>query len=159
MSEETVYNDLMEITKKVFSEMIFLNVEANREGDRLTKAQNTLTGMVGFGGTITGLVAFHCSKETGAEVAAKMLYADISTVSQDDIRDAIGEITNMITGGYKAKYAETHHNGELVLEQTVPTVISGNNFETYVLGDATKHSMLFHFKEHEFLLELWLRKN
>ena len=159
MSSDEIYSDLLGVTEKVFAEMIFTKVKGHRMEEGKNHTQDNLTGMVGFGGSITGLVSVQCTDNGAAAIAAKMLYTDEASLSQEDIRDAIGEITNMIAGGYKAIYAEKNHNGELVLEQTVPTVISGKDFETYVLGDAHRYSTIINFEGYHFMVELWIRGN
>jgi chemotaxis protein CheX len=158
MGEKEIYADLLSATEKIFAEMVFTQVKGQRT-EQITTQDQDLSAMVGFAGTITGLVSVQCSNKTAAAIAAKMLFTNTSTLTDDDIRDAIGEIANMVAGGYKAKYVERIDNGELVLEQSVPTVIKGEQFETYVLGDATRHAAMFNFEEHDILIELWIRGN
>lgn len=158
MTDEEIYSDLLSSVEKIFAEMVFTQIKGQKT-DIKSPHNLELTAMVGFAGIITGLVAVQCSSGTPAAIASKMLFTDESTLCDDDVRDALGEIANMVAGGYKAKYVARMGNGDLVLEQSLPTIIKGEDFETYVLGEAVRYAAIFNFDNHEFLIELWMRKN
>jgi chemotaxis protein CheX len=63
-----------------------------------------LTAFIGLAGEWTGGVAVHCSAELARTLAARMLMTDdLASLSEDDVRDAMGEICNMVTGGLKTR--------------------------------------------------------
>lgn len=63
-----------------------------------------LTAFIGITGEWTGGVAVHCSAELARVIAARMLMTDdLSSLSEDDVRDAMGEVCNMVAGGLKTR--------------------------------------------------------
>ncbi len=86
------------------------------------------TAMVGLTGSLCGILTICCSGKTAGAVARAMLGA--AAQSQEEVRDALGEICNMVTGNFKNKLAGTDDRCKL----SVPTVVSGGHY--------TVHSML-----------------
>ena len=90
-----------------------------------------ITSMVGFGGQWCGVLSVRCSRETAVRMAAKMLGVALANDSQD-VQDAFGELCNMIAGNFKNKIAGM--SASCVL--SVPTVVSGDDYSVYSLGDS-----------------------
>ncbi len=61
----------------------------------------TLTSCVQITGDWEGAVTVRCSTSLAEKLAAAMFAMEISEVSEDEIRDAIGEIANMTGGNVK----------------------------------------------------------
>lgn len=79
-----------------------------------------LSGVIGLSGRITGSVVLSVSRELALGVVDRLLgirFDEITSV----VTDAIGELTNIISGGAKAELA--HYELSLGL----PTVIVGDN--------------------------------
>ncbi len=69
-----------------------------------TLPDTALTAFIGIAGNFTGGVAVHCSGELARALAGRMLMADdLAALSEDEIRDAMGEVCNMIAGGIKTR--------------------------------------------------------
>ena len=77
-----------------------------------------ITSMVGLAGQLCGVLSVRSSKESAALMAYKMLGAETDTNSQE-VRDAFGEICNMVAGNFKRKisglgevHAFSSHRGD-----------------------------------------------
>jgi chemotaxis protein CheX len=69
-----------------------------------TLPDTALTAFIGIAGEWTGGVAVHCSAELARALAARMLMTDdAASLSEDDVRDAMGEVCNMVAGGLKTR--------------------------------------------------------
>jgi chemotaxis protein CheX len=61
-----------------------------------------VTGFIGLSGAFRGYVALHASREQSRDFTARLLGAELDSIrSDDELRDAIGEIANMIAGQVK----------------------------------------------------------
>jgi len=91
------------------------------------------TAMIGLAGDLCGVLSFRCSLATAGKIAGKMLGTDDQT-SEECIRDALGEICNMVAGSFKAQLSDIA--GQCML--SVPTVVSGKDYQLYPLVDGLR---------------------
>lgn len=81
-----------------------------------------ITGLIGVAGeTARGSFAVSFSRDCIAGVAARMLGEEIEDLEEEDLPDAVGEITNMICGGALAELSKIGHN----FDNALPTVVTG----------------------------------
>ena len=91
------------------------------------------TAMIGLAGDLCGVLSFRCSSASAGAIAAKMLGVDECT-SAESIRDALGEICNMVAGSCKAQLSDVATQCML----SVPTVVSGKDYQLYPLVDGLR---------------------
>jgi len=82
-----------------------------------------ITAMVGLAGLLCGVMGIRCSLKASTCMASKMLGVEPGTIGPE-MRDAFGEICNMVAGNFKNKIARL--GNECML--SVPTVITGNDY-------------------------------
>ena len=82
-----------------------------------------MLAVVGLAGPFTGAGWFMCSAKCARELCARLLMSEPVAVDEE-VLDAIGEITNMIVGSFKTGLED--RVGPLGL--SIPTVIYGRNF-------------------------------
>lgn len=90
-------------------------------------ATGDVSGIIGLTGSVAGSMALSFSEEAILKIVSNMLGEEITEVN-GDITDAVGEITNMVSG---ASRKELEAVG-LTITAAIPTVISGK-------GHAIKH--------------------
>lgn len=110
-------------TLDVFETMVMLEMAPEAPLDRKATIACDISGMLGLAGDLRGMLAMHCPRELAAEITSRMLGEDVGD-RDEDIRDAIAEIVNMIAGGIKAAFAS---EGK-ALELAVPTTVSGRSY-------------------------------
>ena len=138
MIKEICFEDiLLEGTKEVFETMIFMSVE--RCPDCVAVEGDSLLGSITFTGDVEGCLTMCYNVNCAKTIACNMLAADPDEdIGENDIRDAIGEISNMAMGSIKALLMS---KGIGNLNVSIPCVVSGKEL-TNSLGDtATKISM------------------
>ena len=91
------------------------------------------TAMIGLAGDLCGVLSFRCSNESAGQIAGKMLGTD-ETTSAECVRDALGEICNMVAGSFKAQVSDVASQCML----SVPTVVSGKDYQLYPLVDGLR---------------------
>ena len=87
----------------------------------------TITAVVGFGGVLSGACVFRSGGATALNIAAKLTGMEFDHLD-DTVKDAIGEICNMLAGAWKGKVPELAANCGL----SVPAVITGRDYNLHV---------------------------
>ena len=114
---------LLEGAKEVFETMIFMDLEEPSEPDEQIEGDSFL-GSITFTNGIEGCLAIRCSVPCAKNIAANMLGIDTpDEVIEDEVCDALGEVTNMVMGSVKSRIQT--ETGELLV--SIPTVIHGQN--------------------------------
>lgn len=107
----------------VLSTMAFIQPKVGRPYVKKNNtAQGDVTGIVGLTGAGTGSVSLSFDKQCAVAIVKNMLGDEIEDIMQD-VKDAVGELTNMISGQARAGLAERGH----VFEGSTPSVIMGDN--------------------------------
>lgn len=124
-------NPFLKATINVLSMMAFVKPEAGKpfiKKDR--KAQGDISGIIGMTGATKGVVVFSLSKEAAIKIVSSMLGEDYKEIN-DDVSDAIGEITNMISGDARRELATKGYT----FEGGLPSIIIGQG---HVIESITK---------------------
>jgi chemotaxis protein CheX len=109
------------------------------------------TAMVGIAGPVCGLLSIHCSKKTALLIASRMLGGSIEEAGPQ-AWDAMGEVCNMVAGNFKSKLAGGGENCML----SVPTVITGADYQLRSLGDGETIELCLQFDDEPLWFALQL---
>lgn len=94
------------------------------------QAKGDVSGIIGFTGSACGSLAISFSKAAILKVVSNMIGENYKEIN-DEVRDAVGEITNMISGVAR-KMLEAQG---LNIQAAIPTIVSGENHAIlHVLG-------------------------
>ena len=91
------------------------------------------TAMIGLAGDICGILSFRCSSSSAGLIASMMLGSN-EEVPDASVRDALGEICNMVAGSFKGRLSDLAERCML----SVPTVVSGKDYHLYPLVDGLR---------------------
>ena len=94
-------------------------------------------------------MAIHCPASVAKTITGSFLGMDVDDLN-DDVKDAIGEIANMIAGNLKVSYAKVDIN----LELAIPTSIVGDSFRVSGIADANRITVPFKMAGDTFWVEL-----
>jgi chemotaxis protein CheX len=104
-----------------------LNLPLQRGKDylerRLPASEEGVISMIGLAGSCAGTGSICCSPELACKISTHMLICEYSKVD-DDVLDAVAEVTNMVMGNVKNALEESV--GPIGL--SVPTVVYGRSF-------------------------------
>ncbi len=81
--------------------------------------------LIGLAGTVIGNGTVVCTPEAARQMSSLLLMSEYPNVD-DQVLDALGEIANMIIGGFKHRLEP--HLGRL--QMSIPSVIYGKNIAT-----------------------------
>jgi len=91
------------------------------------RSQESVTAVVGFGGQLSGACVFRTSGTAARTIAGRLTGMEFTEID-DTVKDAIGEICNMLAGAWKGKVPELAANCGL----SIPAVITGNDYTIHV---------------------------
>jgi len=129
--EARFINPFLSGTISVLKTMAFVEPKPGKpylKKDNLAKGD--ISGIIGLTGAATGSMALSFSKGAILKIVSNMLDEEIKEIN-GDIADAVGEITNMVSG---VSRKELESIGLTVLA-AIPTVVTGKGHSiTHVLG-------------------------
>ncbi len=98
---------LTEVTEEVFETMVFSPVKALPPCDTLPPPFGAgIIATISFSGATTnGVVSFYAPMSAARTITAAMLGLSPEEL-QDEVPDAIGELTNMIAGAFRTRMAD-----------------------------------------------------
>ena len=150
MIDEICLNEaLLGGAKEIFETMIFVNLEESSETEDIIEG-DSLLGSITFKGGLEGCFTICCSAPCAKTIALSMLAMDPSDeLSDEEITDAIGEVTNMVMGGIKSRILDVVGN----IEVSIPTVTSGQELQNSLGEGALKALVKVKF-DNEYIAEL-----
>jgi chemotaxis protein CheX len=130
-----------EIVKSVFVTMMGLDVTNSDtpsvpSGDRLTS-------FVQLTGEWNGAVMFECTRRQACLFAGRILGMDPPDAVDDDVRDMLGELANMIGGNMKCTMASG-------VRLSMPTVLDGNDYDLHICRSQVKDRLEFECEDGHF---------
>jgi chemotaxis protein CheX len=141
---------LTDATLEVFASMVFIEITTEASpGGAPESVDPELSSLIGLAGDLKGFLAIHCPAPVALAITSSMLGMEVTELNED-VKDAIGEIANMIAGGLKVSLANDHKKIELA----IPTTVIGKSIRTSGLAGATKSVVLFTSPVGKFVVEL-----
>jgi chemotaxis protein CheX len=124
-------NPFLEGTINVLQTMAFIEPKPGKPYlKKDTRATGDVSAVLGITGSIRGSIALSFSEKCIIKIVSNMLGETITGLN-GDIKDAVGEITNMVSGVARQKLEQEG----LILRAAIPTVISGKGHSiSHVLG-------------------------
>ena len=96
---EAYRTDIAQLTESVFLSM--LGLEVTLRGDELPPETEMITGAIYYAGPWKGAVLVQCSRSQACEFTARLMRIEPPAEVNDDVRDSIGELTNILGGNLK----------------------------------------------------------
>jgi len=87
----------------------------------------TITAVVGFGGLLSGACVFRSGASAALVIAGKLTGMEFLEID-DTVKDAMGEVCNMIAGAWKGRVPDLSAKCGL----SIPAVITGSNYRIHV---------------------------
>jgi chemotaxis protein CheX len=136
MDQETIVKSVHDAAEEVFATMLGLEIipgkpynEENHHAAEQPAETEGVVALIGMAGSWMGTGMLTCAPEFACKVASIMLLCDFHSVDEQ-VLDAVAEISNMIFGSVKTTLEE----GLGPLGLSIPTVIFGKNFSMRSVG-------------------------
>jgi chemotaxis protein CheX len=120
----TIGADIEGITRTIWATLFDLPLETG--GGRELGSESSVTSCVQIDGEWHGALVLKCPMPLALTLTAQMFQAE-STPELDDVRDALGELANMLGGNVKALLPAPS-------QISLPAVAVGSDYELSVVG-------------------------
>ena len=143
-------NPFINATINVLETMAFIRVEA---GTPYLKKDNTATGdvsgVIGLTGVANGTIAVTFEAECILAVVSGMFGEEMHELN-NEIADAVGELTNMISGQARRELEEIGKR----FKAAIPSVVTGKNHSIIHYTDGPKIAIPFTTEKGDFTIEV-----
>jgi chemotaxis protein CheX len=155
MDVEKLIAPFVEQLLTTFQTMLSFEPKAGDIFDGMKKEiPSDITGTIGMTGDITGTVSLRFSRELALRVASKLVGENIVAVN-NEVKDAIGELANIVAGGAKGFFRKEK---KINYKIAIPTVIMGNSHTVAYSSGILSRVVPFTLDDFTFFLELCIRK-
>ncbi|MDH5509266.1 MAG: chemotaxis protein CheX [Nitrospinota bacterium] len=113
------------------------------------KATGDISGVIGLAGVKKGVIIISFSSAAICKIVGGMLGMEYTSIDQD-VSDAVGELTNMISGDSRRRFNELG----FVFEAGLPTVIKGPGHEIESVTSGPVLAIPFQVDGHGFEVEV-----
>jgi len=149
---EVMVVSLVEVTKDIFSTMLDRSVEFGQPTYTGPQPTANVVATVGFAGTLSGYISLCVSHNAALEIAQALLGSDADEAPAM-VRDAAGEMANMIAGSLRTQMTD---KGE-TLGISTPIVTVGTDFSTAALRGVAQAVCPFKMGSHSLFVYLVLQ--
>lgn len=132
--------------EEVFEMMLGVACSAMTEAP---EEAETITAVVGFGGLLSGACVFRSSGSAALAIAAKLTGMEFTGID-DTVKDAIGEVCNMLAGAWKGRVPDLSANCGL----SIPAVITGRDYNIHVQAPEFRLHHLYRFEQQAFAVTI-----
>jgi chemotaxis protein CheX len=132
---------LQQIVGSVFQQMMSLDISPSET--ECTPGTDRLTSFVQITGDWEAAVLFECNQWQACQFAGRILSVDPPESVDDDVRDVLGELANMIGGNIKSEMPKG-------LRLSMPTVVDGSHVGLRFCGSKVRQTLSFECSEGAF---------
>lgn len=154
--EKVLVDAITQSAVQVFSTMLEAEIVPGPTSTELTppEANDGVLSFIGVAGSWAGAGSISCSPGMACRICDRMLMTETTSVN-DEVLDAVAELTNMIIGGVKTDLEATL--GPLGL--SIPTVVYGRNFRARGAGNTEWIVAPFTWDGDQLVVKLCLAPN
>ena len=148
-----IVESLIRSTGDVFTTMLACELSGGTVTleDVEAEPNDGVVSFIGIAGSWAGTGSLSCSPTLACRICAAMLMTEAPAVNEE-VLDAVAELTNMIIGSVK-----TDLENELgPLGLSIPTVVFGRNFRTRSAGTTEWIRVRFHWDDETLLVKMCL---
>ena len=146
-------NPFLNATLNVLETMAFVKAEAEKpylKKDNV--AQGDVSGIVGITGSEKGTVSITFDEGCILKIVSNMFGEEMQEINHE-ISDAVGELTNMISGQARQEIEEIGK----ILHGAIPTVVTGKNHKLISMAKGPKIAIPFKTDAGNFAVEVCLK--
>jgi flagellar motor switch protein FliN len=136
--------------------MLEMELELADNTEKPDPEEEHLLAHVSFAGDVMGSVGIQVNDMFGRIIAAGMLDMNLEDAQdQDEIKDVIGEVTNIIAGNLKSAFCDSG----LVCEISPPTITFGKNYSLEIPHMSKYERFVFRFGQFYIYVEVCVKIN
>jgi len=138
----------------VFDMMLSMGLQLSDDQSQEINKKERVVGSVGLAGRVKGCINIEVSKEFSLKMAAAMLDMKIDEINtEDDVKDVIREMCNIVGGNLKSAFCDAG----LVCDLSPPVFTTGDDFKIESLNTVRHERYVFSFEEYIVVVEVGIR--
>lgn len=139
-----IEQDIPEIAFSIWETLFSLPLVTAEPGAQLAEGASGLTGCVQIDGAWNGAVLLECPSALARQLSHE-LYRPEGQTTAEEVRDTIGELTNMLAGNIKALLPEPSRI-------SLPAVAEGDDYDLRVMGTQPVARVVFSCADEVFVV-------
>lgn len=145
---------LTKATQEIFETMLSMEALPGAPlPKRVNSFRSSISGMIGMAGPYQGMLAIHTPEPVAKAITSAFLCMEIDEIN-DDVKDALGELANMLAGCVKTELAEEGREIKL----SIPSAIGGEEYTIDCFSAGEGVVLPFSAAGGSFLVECQLQK-
>jgi chemotaxis protein CheX len=133
--------DLLDQTiAEVFSMMMGISCVPTEDASSPSKE---VTAVVGLAGSLSGAYVINVTDAAALHIAGALMGMPATEVD-DMVKDSIGEVCNMLAGGWKGRFPQLASDCML----SVPTIVTGKDYRVHIQKPSVRLERKYTFGEH-----------
>lgn len=121
-------HQILEICQEIWESLLSMELDISEEaGNPFADSKRTYTGFVNIGGAWQGTVLLEVSDALSHRFGGQMLGIPADEVTQRDVADSLGELTNMVGGNIKSLLPSPSN-------LSIPSVAEGSDYSISAPG-------------------------
>jgi len=147
-------NPFINATSNVIETMAFMKIDAGKPYlKKDSVAKGDVTGVIGLTGVANGTISVTFQEKCILKIVSNM-FGEEMKVLDEEIADAVGELTNMISGQARKELEETGK----IFRAAIPSVITGKNHSIAHYTAGPKIAIPFYTDDGNFTIEVCFDK-
>ncbi len=145
---------LTKATQEIFETMLGMEANAGEPlSGRINSFKDSVTGTIGLAGPYQGMLAIHIPEAVAKAITSAFLCMEVEEIDED-VKDALGELANMLGGSVKSGLGEEGREIKL----SIPSAICGAQYTIDCFSQGEGVVLPFSVADGEFLVECQLQK-
>lgn len=132
---------------EVFETM--MGVSCRQAADAEASDGETIAALIGLAGALSGTVVVQCTRHAAMRVCGHLTGVE-STEVDETVRDAMGEVANMVAGAWKGYDPELTSRCLL----STPTIVVGSRYELFSRRALIRIDRNYRFEEQVFAVTI-----
>lgn len=138
----------------VFDMMLSMNLQLSDDQTREISEEGKIVGSVSVAGRVAGAINIEVSEAFSLKMAAAMLDVKEDEIEgDDDVKDVIREMCNIVGGNLKSAFCDAG----LICELSPPSFTTGDDFKIETLNTVRHERFVFSYKDYIVIVEVGIR--
>ncbi len=126
VTDDAIHKSISGTLIETFDAMVSMELENVPPDGEVPTLDNRLVGTIHFGGEVVGVMNFVLSEPFSRAITASMLGMEVDEIeSFEEVKDVIGEITNIVAGNLKSDFLDAG----LACVISTPAITLGSDFK------------------------------
>lgn len=155
ITDDAIRQSISSTILETFDAMVSMALEPVEDGATDDLDQSRMVGAIHFGGEVVGVMSFQLSETFARLTTASMLGMAVEEIESDEeIKDVIGELSNIVAGNLKTEFVDAG----LTCVISTPSITSGSDFRIDPVDIAPPVRFHFRHDTHDVIVELCVKE-